>query len=184
MSDRFLLRRTVAADSAALSVLGKQTFRETNIEDLAMSFSEQDIEQHFRSKKSPEWFATRIADPLRPLWVIEDKTTDDLVAFVTVCPCKLPHPEVQPDVDGEIDYLYIRRDRQSQGIGQKLMAVALSWLEAEFKGRPIWLATLAWNLKAQKFYKCYGFTEVGEYYSSVGEEKRRELIMRRDNVVP
>ena len=53
MTDRFLLHRAVDADSAALSLLSKQTFRETNIEDLAISFSEQDIEDHFCLKKSP-----------------------------------------------------------------------------------------------------------------------------------
>ncbi len=73
------------------------------------------------------------------------------------CVCKLPYHDVCLGEDGEIEFFYVRRDRQSQGLGQRLINEALSWL-----------ATLTCNLKAHKFYAHYGFIQVGDYYSSLG----------------
>jgi ribosomal protein S18 acetylase RimI-like enzyme len=181
MASQFLLRRARDTDSVALSQLGKQTFRETYIEDLAIPLPQSDIESHFRSTKTREYYASKIADPLRAMWVVEDKTNDELVAFIIACPCALPHPQASQREDGEIEFLYVRRDERSLGLGQQLMNVALLWLEERFKGRPVWLATLSCNLKAQKFYKHYGFIQVGDYYSNVGLWKQHEVIMRREN---
>ena len=184
IANRFILRRAIDADNVALSRLSQQTFRETYIDDLAVPYPEHDIEFHFRTRKTPEWYARKIGDSVGATWVVEDRTCDELVAFIIACPCKLPHSQVRMGEDGEIEYLYVRRDRQSLGLGQQLMNVAMSWLEERFTDRPIWLATLACNLKAQKLYTYYGFIQVGEYYSSVGESKQREVIMRRETTSP
>ena len=111
MDDRFLLRRALNTDSVALSQLSQQTFRETYVEDLAIPYPEQDLESYFRSSESPESYASKIADPLQATWVVEDKATHELVAFAIACPCKLPHPDVDAGVDGELQFLYVRRDR-------------------------------------------------------------------------
>ena len=181
MGDRFLLRRALNTDSVTLSQLSQHTFQETYVEDLAIPYPEQDLGYYFRSSKSPEWYASKIADPLQATWVVEDKTSHELVAFAIACPCKLPHPDVCSREDGELQFLYVRRDRRSHGLGQRLMNVALLWLEEQFTGRPVWLSVLSCNLKAHKLYTYYGFSQVGDYYSSVGEWKQHEFIMRREN---
>lgn len=181
MDDRFLLRRALNTDSVSLSELSQQTFRETYVEDLVIPYSKQDLESYFRSSKSPQSYASKITDSLQATWVVEDKDNHELVAFAIVCPCKLPHPDVHSGEDGELQFLYVRRDRRSHGLGQRLMNVALLWLEEQFTGRPVWLGVLSCNLKAHKFYRHYGFSQVGDYYSSVGEWKQHEFIMRREN---
>jgi GNAT superfamily N-acetyltransferase len=153
MVDRFFLRHALDTDSVALSQLSQQTFRETYIEDFAIPYSEHDIEYYFHSKKSPEWYASKISDPLQATWVVEDKVTDELVAFAIVCSCKLPHPDVCSGEDGELQFLYVRRDRRSHGLGQRLLNTALFWLEERFRGRPVWLGVLSCNLKAHNLYK-------------------------------
>ena len=180
-TSRFLLRRAIDTDSIALSQLSQQTWRETYLEDLAMPIPEHDVECYLRTKKSPEWYATKIADPLGATWVVEDKVNDEIVAFLIVGQLDVPHPELCIGKDGQIEFLCVRRDRQSQGLGRQLMTVALSWMEDRFPTRPVWLTTLACNLKSQKLYMHYGFTKVGEYYSNVGETKRHLFIMRRKN---
>jgi ribosomal protein S18 acetylase RimI-like enzyme len=61
------------------------------------------------------------------------------------------------------------------------MNVVLSWLEEQFPGRPIWLGVRSDNLKAQKFYKYYNFNTVGNHYFKVGEYKRNDFVMKREN---
>lgn len=147
-----------------------------------MPIPEHDVEHYLGTKKSPAWYATKIADPLGATWVVEDKTNDnEILAFLIVGQCDLPHAEVSLGKDGLIEYLYVRRDRQSQGLGQQLMNVAFSWMEEHYPGRPIWLTTLACNLKSQRLYTRYGFIKVGDFNSNVGETERHLFIMRRDN---
>ncbi|CAF1225846.1 unnamed protein product [Didymodactylos carnosus] len=180
-TSRLALRRAIDIDSIALSQLSQQTWRETYLEDLAMPIPEHDVEHYFRTNKSPEWYATKIADPLGATWVIEDKVNDEMVAFLILGQSEVPHPEFCIGKDGHIEYLYVRRDRQSQGIGQQLMNLALSWMEEQFPARPVWITTLSCNLKSQKLYTYYGFIKVGEFYCSVGDTNRHFFIMRRNN---
>ncbi|CAF2069524.1 unnamed protein product [Rotaria magnacalcarata] len=164
MTERFLLRRALDTDDVALSQLSQQTFLETYVEDFSIPYRKHDIEAYFRSSKSPEWFAGKIVDPLQATWVVEDKISDELVAFAIAGPCKLSHPDVCLGEDGDLQFLYVRRDRRSHGLGQQLMNTALLWLKERFKGRPIWLGVWSGNLKAQKFYMHYDFSQAGDYY--------------------
>jgi GNAT superfamily N-acetyltransferase len=148
MADQFLLRRVLDTDSVALSQLNQQTFRETYIDDVVILFREHDVESYFRSSTSPEWFASIIVDPLRAVWVVEDKASHELVAFAIAGPCDLLHPDVSSGEDGELSRLYVRRDRQAHGLGQRLMNAALSWLDERYAGRPVWISVWSGNLRA------------------------------------
>lgn len=180
-TSRFLLRAAIDTDGSALSQLSQQTWRETYLEDLALSIPEHDVECYLRTKESPEWYATKIADPLGATWVVEDEVNNEIVAFLIVGQLEIPHPELCIGKDGQIEYLYVRRDRQTQGLGQQLMNLALSWMEERFPTRPVWIKPLACNLKSQKLYMYYGLTKVGEFYSSAGDTERHQIIMRRKN---
>jgi len=182
MDNQFVIHRADITDIEALSKLYQKTFRETFVEDFSIPYPESDLDSYFLSSASPENFAKKIQDPKRAVWVIEDKTNGELVAFTAVGPCNFdaaPHPDVCSNKDAEIYQLYIRRDRQNHGFGQQLMNVLLPWLEEQYPGRPIWLIVWSKNFKAQKFYAHYGFKKVGECDYLVGEWKDREFIMKR-----
>ncbi|CAF0916114.1 unnamed protein product [Adineta ricciae] len=177
----FVVRRATSSDSDAIAQLSRQTWRETYLEDLALPIPDHDVESYLRTEKSSQWYANKIADPQEATWVMEDTTTGEIVAFLIVGRCEVPHPEFSRNRDGQIEYLYVRRDRQSQGFGKQLMNIALSWLEEQFPERPVWLTTLACNLKSQKMYMNYGFTTVGEFISKVGNTERHFIVMRRES---
>ncbi len=182
MADQFILRRANISDIEPLSQLNQKTFRETFVEDFSIPYPEKDLDSYFRSSASPESFAKKIYDPKRAIWVIEDKTNGELVAFALVGPCNtddIPHSDICSDKDGAICCLYVQRDRRSHGFGQQLMNVILSWLEEQYPTRPIWLTVWSQNFKAQTFYTHYGFNKVGEFDYPVGEWKDREFIMKR-----
>ena len=175
--DFLILRRARDDDSIALSTLGKQTFQETYIDELKIPYTDEDIKRHFCLTKTPEWYANKLADASRAVWLIEHILSHEIVAFIIVCPCKLPHRDVIAGQQGEIEYLYVRRDHQSIGLGKRLMNQALQWLQDQYPDQTVWISTLACNIKAQKMYKHFGFIQVGDYYSTVGSYKQREVIL-------
>ncbi len=182
MDNQFVIRRADITDIEALSELRQKTFRETFEEDLSITFPKNDLDSFLRSSGSPEIFGKTIHDPQQAVWVIEDKTNGELVAFTVVGPCNIddiPHPDVCSNKDAAIYSLFIRRDLQNREFGQQLMDILLPWLDEQYPERPIWLNVWPGNFKAQKFYAHYGFKKVGECDYLVGEWKDREFIMKR-----
>ena len=184
MDTRFVLRCANHSDIDALCQLHQKTFRETYIEDLAIPYPDKDIESYFRSFASPEYFAGNLNDPQRAIWMVEDKTNGELIAFASIGLCdgdEIPHPDVCPNKDGAINLFYVLRDRRSHGFGQQLMTVILPWSEEHFPTRPIWLTVCAKNFRALKFYQHCGFSKVGDFKYAVGEWKDDEFILKRSS---
>ncbi len=182
MNNQFILRRADISDADALSKLCRETYRETFVEVFGIPYPEKDPENYFRSSASPEWFSKKILDSSRAVWAIEDQTNSDLVAYAVVGPADMkdiPHPDLCANLDGALNLLFVRRDRQSHGFGRQLMNVILPWLQEHHPGRPIWLNVWSGNLKAQNFYTLYGFIKVGEAEFPIGEWKDHDFIMKR-----
>ncbi len=128
MSNQFILRRGDINDIEALSKLCQKTFRETFLEDFSIPYPEKDIDSYILSSASQESFAKKIHDPTRAIWVIEDKTNSELIAFAMAGSCEaddIPHSDICSDKDGTLNRLYVQRDHQSQGFGRQLMNVIL-----------------------------------------------------------
>ena len=92
-------------------------------------------------------------------------------------PCTLPHPDVRPG-HAELQRLYVLDDAQGQGLGRRLMDVALGWMQAGSPG-PQWIGVWSGNAKAQRLYAAYGFRKVGGYPFPVGSWRDEEYILRR-----
>ena len=183
MDDRFILRRATMSDSDPLSQLCEKTLRETFIEDFAIPYPKKGFDTYLCSYASPEGFVTKLNDPRHAIWIIEDQTNGEFVAYALIGPCDIhtiPHPDVCSNEDGLIDALFIRRDYRSYGLGQQLMKVILSWFEEHYPRRPLWLTVWTGNIKAQRFYTHYDFRQVGEYDYHIGEWKDHDFIMKRE----
>ena len=153
MDNQFVLRRADMIDANALSGLCQTTFNETYVEDFFIPYPQNDLDYYYRSSASSESFAKKLADPRCSLWVIEDKTNDELIAYAVVGPCDvddIPHPNVQANQDALLNRLYVQRDRRNHGFGQQLMHAILTWLEEHYSGRSIWLAVLLKKLQSTK----------------------------------
>jgi hypothetical protein len=57
------------------------------MEDFFIPYSEKDLDSYFHSFASPENFAKKINNPKRAVWIIEDKTNGELLAFATAGIC-------------------------------------------------------------------------------------------------
>ena len=92
-------------------------------------------------------------------------------------PCGLPHAEVTPAC-GELKRIYLLKAWQNGGLGRRLFAETLDWLQAAGP-RAIWIGVWSENFGAQRLYRRRGFEKVGEYGFAVGQTIDREFILRR-----
>jgi ribosomal protein S18 acetylase RimI-like enzyme len=100
-----------------------------------------------------------------------------VIGYALACPAKLPNPAVG-DGDGELDRIYVLKSHQGGGLGSRLLAETLAWLEKDGP-RTLWIGVWSENLGAQGLYQRHGFKVVGAYKFKVGNSLDHEFIMRR-----
>lgn len=170
-----LIRSARPEDAQALADLGRQTFIDTFVAGFGIPYPAQDLERFLAANFSPEATAKKLAEPGAAWWVAE--RDGRLLAFANAGPNTLPHPDGRAS-HAELRRLYVGKDAQGLGLGTKLLALALEWMEAHTDG-PLWIGVWSGNLKAQKLYAAHGFAVAGEYQYPVGAWRDDEFILRR-----
>jgi ribosomal protein S18 acetylase RimI-like enzyme len=117
-----------------------------------------------------------LADSQRAVWLAAF-ADDTPIGFIAVGACKLPIEDREPTA-GEIQQLYVLARHQNLHLGSRLMNAGLEWLEAQDR-TPLYVGVWSENVGAQRFYRRYGFSKVGEYGFPVGRTIDREFILRR-----
>ncbi len=166
-----VIRRALAADAADLAALGRATFAAA----FGHLYWPADLKAFLDEAHSLERTARDLTDPACALWLAE--AGGEAVGYALAGRCDLPHPEVTPAC-GELKRIYVAPGAQGGGLGSRLMAEALAWLERDGPQR-LWIGVFSGNLGAQRLYERQGFEKVGEYYFQVGQARDREFILRR-----
>src|SRR5687768_7944309 len=148
-----VIRPAVEADAQALGELGRQTFVDTFVAGFGIPYPADDLAAFLDSSFSPETIRTRLKEPGAAWWVAE--RDGELLAFANTGPNTLPHPDARAS-HAELRRLYVAKSAQGLGLGTKLLAVALEWMEAHTDG-PLWIGVWSGNVKAQRLYEAYGF---------------------------
>lgn len=170
-----VIRPATETDAAALGELGRQTFIDTFVAGFGIPYPADDLQAFLDASFSPETIRTKLKEPGAAWWVAEQE--GELLAFANTGPNTLPHPEARVS-HAELRRLYVSKAAQGLGLGTKLLAVALDWMDAHSDG-PLWIGVWSGNLKAQKLYAAYGFEKAGEYRYPVGRWLDDEFILRR-----
>ena len=170
-----VIRPAVDADAPALAALGRQTFVDTFVAGFAIPYPADDLTAFLDASFSPEAIRTKLKEPGAAWWVAERDGA--LLAFANTGPNTLPHPDARAS-HAELRRLYVAKAAQGLGLGTKLLAVSLDWMEAHTDG-PLWIGVWSGNRKAQKLYEAYGFEKAGEYQYPVGRWLDDEFILRR-----
>lgn len=170
-----VIRPAVDADAEALGALGRQTFIDTFVDGFGIPYPADDLATFLDASFSADATRTKLKEPGAAWWVAE--RDGELLAFANTGPNTLPHPDARPS-HAELRRLYVAKSAQGLGLGTKLLAVALAWMEANTTG-PLWIGVWSGNLKAQKLYAAYGFEKAGEYQYPVGGWLDDEFILRR-----
>lgn len=170
-----MIRPAVEADAEALGALGRQTFIDTFVDGFGIPYPADDLAAFLDASFSPDAIRTKLNEQGAAWWVAE--RDGDLLAFANTGPNTLPHPEARPS-HAELRRLYVAKSAQGLGLGTKLLAVALAWMEANTDG-PLWIGVWSGNLKAQRLYAAWGFEKAGTYQYPVGGWLDDEFILRR-----
>ena len=166
-----IIRRAVADDAEALSRIAAETFTET----FAHLYPPEDLADFLASAYAVDRMRRDLANPDKALWIVE--ADGQVVGHALAGPCHLPHPDVTPAC-GELMRLYLLKAHQGGGVGSRLLAEALDWLQRDGP-RPLWIGVWSENYGAQRLYGRMGFQKVGEYEFPVGRVRDREFILRR-----
>lgn len=167
-----VIRRATLKDAEALAAIGRATFCET----FGHLYPPEDLAAFLAEAYSSERARADLANPAKAAWLAEAKGRP--VGHALAGPCKLPHPEVTPAC-GELDRLYLLAAHHGGGLGSRLLAEALAWLEKDGPRR-LWIGVWSQNHGARRLYARHGFQVVGAYDFIVGRSRDHELIMRRD----
>lgn len=165
------IRRATPDDAEALSRIAAATFTQT----FGHLYPPEDLSDFLAEVYAVSKARADLADPARAVWLVE--SGGEVVGHALAGPCDLPHPEVTPAC-GELKRLYILKAHQGGGVGSRLLAETLAWLE---RGGPrrLWIGVWSENYGAQRLYGRMGFQKVGEYEFPVGRTRDREFILSR-----
>lgn len=163
-------------DVSELSELACTCFTET----FAHLYPPKDLEAFLRESYAPEVLTHEIMDEGNFWRVVRD--AEKMIAYLMCSPVGLPHPEANPEKEGELKRLYIRQSHQGLGLGKELMTIALAYLDAHYGRAPQWIGVWSENHKAQALYKGYGFEKVGDYEFPVGDTMDAEFILRKSSL--
>jgi diamine N-acetyltransferase len=170
-----VIRTPTHDDAQALGDLGRQTFIDTFVTGFGIPYPAGDLTPFLDASFSPEAIVAKLGEPGAAWWVAEQD--GELLAFANAGPNTLPHPDAR-STHAELRRLYVGKTAQGLGLGTRLLAISLDWMEANTDG-PLWIGVWSGNLKAQKLYAAHGFEKAGEYQYPVGAWMDDEFILRR-----
>ncbi|HXV00484.1 MAG TPA: GNAT family N-acetyltransferase [Caulobacteraceae bacterium] len=165
------IRRARACDAPLLAALGAKTFADA----FGHLYPAEDLAAFIASTHTEEKIAGELADPAMAHWLAERE--GEAVGYAVAGPCGLPHPEVTAAC-GELKRIYVSRTGQGEGLGTRLLAQALAWLERD-SPRRLWIGVFSQNVGAQRLYERHGFRKVGDYVFVVGATRDPEFILSR-----
>ncbi|HEX6590169.1 MAG TPA: GNAT family N-acetyltransferase [Longimicrobiales bacterium] len=157
-------------DAAALSRFARDVFVDT----FGHLYPPQDLKAFLWTRYTTRAQRAELRDPrIRYRLAVDDD--DVIVGYSMVGPLSLP-----TQGEGlELSRLYVDRAVQGTGVAARLMDDVIAY--AREQGAPaLYLSVYENNERAKRFYRRYGFIQVGEYDFFVGRARDRDLIWRLD----
>lgn len=179
--NRISVRRCVAGEEIALSVLGHATFYEAFAEFVPVA----DLVAHCTRQHSVEKYAAYLADPATAVFVADVPFSGPgagdpgrrsaPVGYVVLTTPDLPLADISA-TDAEIKRVYVLARFQGRAIGATLMRAAEREAAARGKRRLL-LGVNAQNAPAISFYEKLGYRKVGERRFQVGGQTYDDWVM-------
>ena len=165
-----IVRPVEAREIAALSALASAVYAQT----FGASMSRADLEAQLRETRSEDYFRQATVTDTILVAVIDG----GIAGYVQLSDLRIP-VEGAGARDQELFALYVRSDRQGQGVGKALIGAAFA--HERFKNaRNIYLDVWDENVRARGLYERYGFHVVGRRDFVVdGRVIGRDLVMMR-----
>lgn len=171
MPEDFEIRLGIASDAKALSLLAIETFCDT----FAHLYTPDDLKSFLESNYTEQLQLTELERTDYKTLLLVHKEN-----FVGFCTIRFGNREEQitgPDPVAEIWRFYMSQSYIGKGAAQLLMDQVMEVLQ-ECKTSVVWLGVWENNPRAQKFYKKYGFQEVGYHDFVIGTNIDRDLLFQ------
>ncbi len=163
-----IIRKATKEDAKNIASLAVQVWLDTYaVEGIRDTFSE-----YIWSELTPENFSEKIENDKREIFLLWEN--EHLIGFAEMNYDS--HQTKSSKDDAEIDKLYIQENFCGKGLGKEL----INHIRKECKVRgvkEVWLSVYENNRRAIGFYEKVGFTETGELFFRMGDEKHRNLIL-------
>lgn len=157
-------------DANNISTLAVQVWLDTYaLDGIRDSFSE-----YVWQELSPYKFKARLENKNREIYKVVEN--EHLIGFVEI--------NFDSVIDGntnskfEIEKLYIQENFCGKNIGGKLIDFVKS-ICIKNNISSMWLSVYENNFRAIKFYKKYGFKEIGELYFELKSERHRNIVLEK-----
>lgn len=169
-----LIQPVQSADLSDLSRLGRETFTHT----FGHLYPAEDLAAYLDKAYAPQVLGEETQGKDQ-FWRLVRDNRGRAIAYIQAGPVGLPHPEADPQTQGEIKRLYVHQEAQGSGLGKRLLELGLAFLKARYGDAPQWIGVWSENYRAQTLYEGYGFRRVGDYGFKVGGTTDLEFILRR-----
>jgi ribosomal protein S18 acetylase RimI-like enzyme len=163
------IRRANENDPLLLAELGRKTFYET----FADQNTPEDMALYLSENFSADIQTAEMKDP----------NTTFLIAEIDAVPVGYVKLNAHNRDDGvtaekpmELQRIYILQECIGKGVGAELMKASIKEAK-EMEFDCLWLGVWEKNEHAIKFYKKWGFKEVGNHLFVLGKEQQNDLIM-------
>lgn len=166
-----IYRDAAREDGPALSVMARRAFTET----FGTLYAPADLALFLDSAFGPAGLPSQIDKPEYRIRLALDG--DAIAAF-----CKLGPVDFPGDWDAdtiELHQLYVLKPWQGEGVSRHLMDWAIATARSMGRKRIV-LSVFIDNIRAQRFYARYGFSEIGKYAFSVGNHVDDDRIWALD----
>lgn len=156
-------------DGPALGAMARQSFVET----FGTLYSEADLAAFLDEAFGPNGLPSQLSDPD---FAVRLALADDaIIGFVKMGPVTFPG-EWRPDAI-ELYQFYVLAAWHGRGVAQELMAWSLGHAR-DHGAREIILSVYVDNHRAHRFYRKYGFCDIGRIAFRVGETVDDDTLMR------
>lgn len=172
------IRRLGPESAAMIAELGRQTF----VDAFGAAYEAEDLAVFLAEAYAEPLIASWLGDPrLACFAAFRSGEPKRAVGYALAGPSAFDHAGETPapgPMPGAIKRLYILAAHQGGGLGVRLLAMSIRWLD-EQGYRPIYLSAAADNFGAQRLYQRHGFEIVREFAFMVGRHADREFLMVR-----
>lgn len=159
-------------DAAELAACGAESF----VDAYGYSMQPAHVVVHVARTYSEQLQLRELADPLA--WTIVADREGDLIG-AALLRWAAPPTDLAPELRwAEIGRFYVGKPYWRTGISSDLMVAALHSIRQRH-GLVVWLQAWEQAGHALRFYRKWGFLEVGETTFRIGTEVQRDLILAR-----
>lgn len=162
-------RDAIAEDAAALAEFGRASWLATFGH---LPYPPDDLSAYLTKNYGAEIQRAEIADPdVRYRLALR---AGEIVGYAMMGPVSMPVDDPQAL---ELHRLYVDESVKGHGVAATLMEDVIAW--ARGKGASaLFLSVWEDNIRAQRFYRRFGFQDHGEWKFMVGQTADRDLIWR------